>query len=143
MNNLYTLANRPDAAMTQLSQHQAYLLIEDQLDAIGQKYRVIRLVRGAMLFVGVGLLVSLAAALVAHLAGAGWISRLALLGWIAWIIGSLVRWIVKPLLIRPKAVEVARLIEGRVDGLHNGLTNSVLLARSSDLRNSPFQRLIH
>lgn len=124
--------------MTQLTQHPAYLLIEDQLDAIGQKYRILSLVRGAILFLGVGLLVSLAAALVAHLAGEGWISRMVLLGWVVWIIGSLLAWIVRPLMIRPQAVQVARMIESRIDGLHNGLTNSVLLARSADLRNSPF-----
>lgn len=124
--------------MTHLSHHQAYLLIEDQLDAIGQKYRIVRLVRGAMLFVGVGLLVSLAGALVAHLAGEGWVSRLVLVTWIAWMLGSLAIWIVQPLLIRPRTIEIARLVENRIDGLHNGLTNSVLLAHSADVRNSPF-----
>lgn len=123
--------------MTQIH-HPAYLLIEDQLDAIGQKYRVVCLVRGAMLFLGVGLLVSLAAALVAHLAGEGWGSRLVLTAWIAWTLASLGLWIVRPLLIRPEPVQVARLVEQRIEGLHNGLTNSVLLARATDLRDSPF-----
>ena len=57
---------------------------------------------------------------------------------IAWLVVSALLWIGKPLLLRPKAVQIARLIESRVGGLHNGLTNSVLLARAGDLRDSPF-----
>ena len=33
---------------------------------------------------------------------------------------------------------MARLLESRVPGLHNGLTNSVLLARADDLQASPW-----
>src|SRR5690606_30590064 len=100
--------------------------------------RVWRLVRGAMLWVGCGITVTLAAALLAHVLREGWATVLLLAAWIAWMAGSAVAWIARPLVIRPRPVEVARLVELRVDGLHNGLTNSVLLASTPDVQASPF-----
>ena len=47
-------------------------------------------------------------------------------------------WVARPLLIHPEAMEVARFIELRIDGLHNGLTNTLLLSRREDLAGSPW-----
>lgn len=124
--------------MTQLTQHPAYLLIEDQLDAIGQRYRVHKLIRGLMLWGTCAILATLAAAVVAHRAGPGPIAKTSLIAWIAILIVSAVIWVLRPLLIRPRALQVARLIEGRVGGLHNGLTNTVQLAHADDLKSSPW-----
>src|SRR5690554_4299973 len=128
--------------MTQLARHPSYLLIEDRLDALGQRYRVWRLVRGGMLFAGCGIVLTLAAALLAHWMREGWATTLVLVAWAAWMVGSVVVWLVRPMLIRPRAVEVARLVESRIDGLHNGLTNSVLLASTPDVQASPFLPVI-
>ncbi len=124
--------------MTQLTRHPTYLLIEDQLDAIGQKYRGLRIAHGFLVFVTTTAAVSTAAAFAAHLAGQGILARLILAVWITWLVLSAAWWIARPLLLRPKSVEVARLVEERVPNLHNGLTNSVLLARAHDLRESPW-----
>jgi hypothetical protein len=127
--------------MTQISPHlanPAYLQIEDRLDAIGQKYRVQKIVRGAMLWVAAGVLASLAAALTAHFLGAGAWARIVLVVWAAWLAGSAIAWFVRPLLIHLDPVQIARLVESRVGGLHNGLTNSLLLARRDDLADSPW-----
>lgn len=121
--------------MTQLT-HQSYLLIEDAIDIVGQKYRVQQLVRGGILFV-TGLIVGgIVCSLLAHFAGAGWGARLILLAWIAWSAGSLWQWIIRPLLIRPQPMHVARMVEQRLGGLHNGLTNAILLTHRGDLQNN-------
>jgi hypothetical protein len=129
--------------MTQLAQNSAYIHIEDQLDAIGQKYRGIRIMRGAILWLATAAVASFVAALVSHLIAdasgshVGW--NYAVLA--AWVIGmgiATVAWIIRPLLIRPGTVQMARLLESRVQGLHNGLTNSVLLANAEDLQKSPW-----
>ena len=44
--------------MSQLVPDPSLLLIEDRLDAIGQKYRVQRIVRGAMLWIAGALMAS-------------------------------------------------------------------------------------
>ena len=122
--------------MTQLTRHPAYLLIEDQLDAMGQKYRIVQILRGAMLFVCLGIL-SIAAAFAAHFTRESRWTSVVLGLWIAWIIASAFWWFVRPLLIRPRALQMARLIETRIAGLNNGLTNSVLLARADDFSKAP------
>jgi hypothetical protein len=124
--------------MSQLNLPASYAQIEDQLDAIGQRWRIVQIVRGLVLWSG-GAMVSLVAAVfLAATVGQGKCAVAALSVWIAWIMFSAVLWIGRPLLLRPRLTQVARLIESRVDGLHNGLTNSVLLARADDLRSSPF-----
>ncbi|MFI5381560.1 MAG: hypothetical protein ACHRHE_19860 [Tepidisphaerales bacterium] len=128
--------------MSQLTQHPSYLMIEDQLDLIGQKYRGLRIVRGAILWAFAAIIASLAAAVIAGAAGAGKIAHLALYAWIGWMAASAVYWIVRPLLLHPRPVEVARLIESRIPNLHNGLTNSVLLAHTQDIKDSPWLSLI-
>ncbi|MGH7213252.1 MAG: hypothetical protein ACREIT_00505 [Tepidisphaeraceae bacterium] len=128
--------------MSQLSRPANYLLIEDQLDAVGQKYRVQVLVRGAILWVAFAVLSSLVAGLAAHFTGQGTGAMIVLAMWLAWLVVSAAVWVLRPLLMHPQPVEVARLVESKLPGLHNGLTNSVLLARSSDLRENPWLPVI-
>ena len=133
--------------MTQLtpiiSQNDAYLHIEDQLDAVGQKYRGMRIVRGVILWVATAVVSSWIAALAAHFIGdasAGhsqW-NYVVLVIWAAVMVAATLFWFVRPMMIRPGTVQMARLLESRVQGLHNGLTNSVLLAKANDLQASPW-----
>ncbi len=124
--------------MTQLASHPAYLAIEDRLDAVGQKYRVQRIVRGAMLFVTTLLAATLAGALVANAMGQSRWTWVVLAAWLGVLVVAALLWLLRPILIQPRLVEVARLVEHRVEGLHNGLTNSVLLARADDMAASPW-----
>jgi hypothetical protein len=124
--------------MTQLNLPASYGQIEDQLDAIGQRWRIVKIVRGLLLWAGAGIISLISAALLASATGQGKLSIAILALWLAWILFSAGLWIVRPLLLRPRLAQVARLVEGRVDGLHNGLTNSVLLAQANDLHASPF-----
>jgi hypothetical protein len=129
--------------MTQLAHNPAFLQIEDRLDEIGQKYRGQRIVRGIILWLAGAVVATFAAGLAAHLIGDAstgnsrwtWV----VIGiWAMSIVATAVIWVIRPLMIRPTAVEVARLLEQRVEGLHNGLTNSVLLAEATDLHESPW-----
>jgi len=129
--------------MTQLTRHPAYLMIEDELDAIGQKYRVVKIVRGSALWVGGAGVSSVGAAALAHFSGAGRVAAAIFVVWMAWLAVSAGWWVLRPLLLRPRNVEVARLVESRVPDLHNGLTNSVLLARADDIADSPWLGVIY
>jgi hypothetical protein len=124
--------------MSQLNLPASYGLIEDQLDAIGQRWRIVQLVRGLVLWAGFAIVSLVLATFLAAAAGQGRIAIAVLAVWIAWILFSAAMWIGKPMLMRPRLAQVARLIESRIGGLHNGLTNSVLLARADDLHASPF-----
>ncbi len=136
--------------MAQLAPDASYLLIEDQLDALGQKYRAQRLVRGFILWITLGIAASLLAALIAHCVASAWppdasgkgpaktAELILLASWGAWMLATLLLWVGKPMVFRPRNLEIARLIESRIGGLHNGLTNSVLLARATDLHQSPW-----
>jgi hypothetical protein len=124
--------------MTQLARSVAALQIEDQIDAVGQKYRAQQIIRGAMLFLVFGFISSILAALLAHATGQTHWTAIILAIWAAWIVGSALQWVARPLLIRPRPMEMARFIESRVGGLHNGLTNTLLLSRREDLANSPW-----
>ncbi len=123
--------------MTDLASNPAYLIIEDRLDEVGQRYRVQRLLRGAMLWIGFGATVSVGAAIAAHALGQGRAAMTLAIAWAAWLVGSAITWIIRPMLLRPRNVEIARLIETRIDGLHNGLTNCLLLARAADIQSNP------
>ncbi len=116
----------------------AYLPIEDQLDAIGQRVRGQRIVRGAVLFGVTALVATWAAALAAHAIGTGRWTWAVLAAWGVAVVAAAVAWVVRPLLSRAPAVRVARLLDAKVPGLHDGLTNAVLLARRDDLRDSPY-----
>ncbi|HWE96103.1 MAG TPA: hypothetical protein VG269_19220 [Tepidisphaeraceae bacterium] len=124
--------------MSQAAPSPAYLHLEDQIDLIGQKYRGQHILRGALLWLGGFVFASFAAILLAHFLGQGIGTRLVLAGWGTAAALTSWHWIVRPLLIRPDAVEVARFIESRVPGLHNGLTNGLLLARRADIAQSPW-----
>lgn len=124
--------------MTQLTRHPASLVIEDQLDAIGHKHRLVQLVRGAMLWVAWGLFAATASALAADVLGQGWPSQCVLALLSAWLILSAGHWMARPLLARPSPVTVARLVEQRVDGLYNGLSNTVLLGQAADIAQNPW-----
>ncbi len=124
--------------MTQLTRHPAYLVIEDKLDAIGQKYRVFQMARGLILWTPCAAGSCVAAALLSHWAGPGKLAWTIFVTWGLWIVLSGFWWLLKPMLLKPRAVQVARLVEQRVEGLHNGLTNSVLLAKANDLQESPW-----
>ncbi|HSI34227.1 MAG TPA: hypothetical protein VK986_11620 [Tepidisphaeraceae bacterium] len=128
--------------MTQLNLN-AHALIEDRLDAIGQRFRVLQLLRGVLLFLGGAAVSALVLGIAAHVVGllsAGeskWLWALAIL-WAGWLAASFLVWVVRPLVLRPRALETARMVEARVEGLHNTLTNSLLLAAAKDLAANPY-----
>jgi hypothetical protein len=124
--------------MTQLAEFPALAGIEDQLDAMGQKYRVQRIVRGGILWVATAVIATWMAALAAHWVGGSRWTWIIDGVWLLMLLCGAVVWVVLPLLIRPKAAAVARLLEARVPGLHNGPSNSLLLAKAEDLRDSPW-----
>src|SRR4051794_28555099 len=110
--------------MTQLANHPAYLQIEDSLDLVAQKFRVHRMVRGAVLFVTTAIGATWAATGAVYLVsrdghGAGSAGYVSAAIWGAVMIAAAVLWIFRPLLLRPRAIEIARLIESRLDGMHN------------------------
>lgn len=130
--------------MTQLtSSSPAWLAIEDELDRIGQRHRVYLLVRGTIFFFASALLATLASALLCNTTGPGLLSRLISLTWALWIIATAIYWIGRPLIFRPRPLAVARLIEQRITGLHNGLTNSIQFAHRDDLQSSPWLNPIY
>jgi hypothetical protein len=133
--------------MTQLAQHPAYLQIEDRLDVVGQKYRVQRMVRGGLLFLTTLLGASwVAAGAVTLFSRDGQIAPglVYVIGgvWLLTVLAGLVMWVVRPLMLRPKPIEVARLVESRMEGLHNGLTNAILLAERDDVAGNPWSGTI-
>jgi hypothetical protein len=124
--------------MTQIATDPNYLSIADALDAVGQKYRVYRLLAGTVSCLALGIMLTITAALSAHLLGQSrWTMVVGGL-WIATLAAALVVWLLRPLLMRPRPLEVARLIESRIEGMNNGLTNTLLLARAADLVDSPW-----
>ena len=124
--------------MAQFTPAAAYLRIEDRLDAVGQQVRGRRIVRGFALFAAAAVAATWAAVLLAHFAGESRWAWVVLAGWVVALVAAAAVWVLGPLLTRTPAVRVARLLEAKVPGLNNGLTNAVLLARADDLRDSPF-----
>jgi len=125
--------------MSQLSHHPALLQIEDTLDVIGQRYRVHRMVRGGVLFAATLVVATVVCAFVSHALEPG--SRLGyavLPIWLAVVLTAAVMWVLRPLILRPRALDVAHLVESRVPGLHNGLTNGLLLMRRDDIAGNPW-----
>jgi hypothetical protein len=132
-------AGTMDSAMSQLAYHPALVQIEETLDVVGQRYRVHQMIRGALLFALTALPLTLACALVAHALPPG--------SWGLYVIGPawgllvgllVVMWVIRPLSLKPRSRQIARLIESRVSGLHNGFTNSLLLVERSDLLDNPW-----
>lgn len=120
----------------------ALILIEDQLDAVAQKYRSLLILRGALLWVASAILSILLSCLIAPLFGPGYACRLLLLLLAGWFIFSFYHWILKPILFKPDPLLIARMIESQFPALHNGLTNSLLLSQASDIQSSPWLKEI-
>ncbi len=129
--------------MTQLAQNAALLRIEDQLDLVGQKFRGQQIVRGVVLLSATVVASTWIATLAAHFIGDAtngtsvWLWVI-LISWAGVVSAATVAWLVRPLIIRPRTVQIARLLETKIGGLHNGLTNSLLLAGREDLEASPW-----
>ncbi len=128
--------------MSQLA-HPDVAHVVEMLQSVGLRYRMLRVVRGILLFCAVATIVTLIAGMIAHWTGAGTGALLALIGWASVVGVAGVVWLVRPLVKSQKQKWVARLIEQRVDGLHNGLTNALMLADREDLQDSPFTPLIY
>ncbi len=129
--------------MTQLANHPSYLQIEDKLDAVGQKFRVHRMLRGAILFTVTMLAATWAATGAVYLFsrdgnGAGFAGYAIAACWAAVLVLAAIWWLARPLLLRPRNIEVARLVESRLGGLHNGLTNALLIAGRDDVASNPW-----
>jgi hypothetical protein len=129
--------------MSQISSPVGFLQIEGRLDAIGQKYKGQKVVRGAILWLSTLVVITWAGALSAHFIGdasdgrSGW--TYVILGtWAVLAVASTIVFFLRPLMMRVRTVQVARMLEDRVPGLHNGLTNGVLLAEAGDLQASPW-----
>jgi hypothetical protein len=91
-----------------------------------------------MLFVAFAIAAFIIAAFAAHFTGQTFWTKALLWAWWGWITLSAWQWIARPLLLRPDPIAMARMVESRIDGLHNGLTNSLLLARRADIADSPW-----
>ncbi len=128
--------------MSQIA-HPDIALVVEALDSVGQKYRMQRLARGGLLFGATAIVATLAAGMVAHWSGAGAWALAAMAGWAIVLALAAIVWLAKPFLTRHKPEWVARLVEQRVDGLHNGFTNALLLAARDDVQASPFTPLIY
>ena len=124
--------------MSQVARHPAYLQVEDLLDAIGQRYRVFVLARGCILLSALVVGATVVAALLAGVAGPGWLSRLVLWAYALVLLAGAAWWVVRPLVMKPRLLAMARMVEQRLDGIHNGLTNAVLLAQAEDLESNPW-----
>ena len=129
--------------MTTIAQSENYSRIEDRLDTVGRKYRAQRILRGSMLCVAAGIVSSLAAGLAAHFTRESYWTYLILAIWAAGMATSIVLWFGRPVLVRPDPMVLARFVESRVDGLHNSLTNALLLARRPDIAASPWLPAIY
>ena len=125
--------------MSQTSHHPALLEIEDTLDVIGQRWRIHQMVRGGLLFATTVIVTTVACAFIAHALEPGSAMSYAVLPvWLVVVITAALVWVLKPLLMHPKSLDVAALVESRVPGLHNGFTNSLLLTRREDIVGNPW-----
>lgn len=125
--------------MSQISHHPALLQIEETIDVVGQRWRVHQMARGGLLFAATVVVTTVACAFVAHGLEPG--SKLAytvLPVWLLVVAAAAAVWVAKPLFMRPRSLDVAALVESRVPGLHNGLTNGLLLTRADDLADNPW-----
>ena len=125
--------------MPTLPTSPAYLRIEDELDRLGQRLRVRRLVRGGLLCGATLTAATVVIGAIAHVTPAGSTRLWMLLAlWILIATAALALWVVRPLMFKLDSIRVARELESRVGTLHNGLTNSVLLARRFDAKTNPY-----
>jgi len=128
--------------LSEVACHPAYIAIEDQLDAVAQRQRIYLLLRGLMLFVAAGAGATAVILLAADVLGAGMATRLLLLGWVGFVLVCAIWWLAKPLVLPGSTLAVARMVEGEVAGLHDGLSNAVVLSQAADLVRSPWLGLI-
>jgi len=124
--------------MSQLTTSPAVFEIETRLGELSSQFRVRAVARGAIVCAAVVSAVTVAVALGAHLAGAGTLARTLAGVWGAVVSGAVGWFIVRPMLRKADAVSTARRIEARVPGLHDGLTNGVLLSRRDDVQSNPW-----
>jgi len=123
--------------VTDLNIHPAWLRIEDRLDAMGQKFRAWRLVRGVCVALLIIVTTTLLAVAAAHAIsvhqpnGSVW-NRVILVVWGLITAAALLRGVLWPMLFRPRADDVARLLESRVGNLHNGFTNALQLSKHAN-----------
>ncbi len=136
------VTSQPEPLMSQLTSHPAYQWIADQLDALGQRWRLLRLLRGVMIWVIGAAGLAIALGFIAHGAGPGWISRLSGWVWLGWVLGGAGVWVARPLLLKPHPLTMARLADNRLPDMHNALTNGLLLAQREDLADNPWLPLI-
>lgn len=113
------------------------------LESVGQRYRVQQVLRGTMLFTAVAAIVSMVAGMLAHWMGAGTWTLVVLVAWTLTLVAAAAWWIGRPLFARQRPEWVARLVERRVQSLHNSLTNALLLSRRDDIQASPLTPLIY
>ena len=124
--------------MSQLTEHPACAKVEDLLDAVGQRYRVFCLLRGAIVWFAVLAATTVVTGLICSLLGAGWIARAVGAVYVLGNLAGLGWWVGKPLIMRPRPLQVARMIETRLPDIHNGLTNVVLLSHAEYLADNPW-----
>lgn len=127
--------------MSQLSYPDLDALTQ-RLASVAARYRVQRVIRGAAIWVAATLATLVLAGLLAHATGAGMLAKLVGVLTLTAIVVMALWQIVWPLVRTPRREWLARLVEQRVDGLHNGLTNALLLAQRDDVQASPFTPLI-
>lgn len=109
----------------------------DLLRRIGRRHAVVSAVRGLIVWVGVAAVVCLLVVLGAATGGPAWAMPLLIAGGSVLAVAA-VLLIVWPLVRRPDPAAMARLVESRVDGLHDGLSNVLRLSRASDLAANPW-----
>ena len=124
--------------MSTLTNHPAYAQVEDLLDSVGQRYRVFLLLRGGILFLAFTIALVIPAAFLASFFGPGLLTRSIAIATLLALAAALLYWIGRPLIFRPRSLAIARMIEQRIPGTHNGLTNLVLLAHADDLSANPW-----
>ncbi len=126
--------------MTTLLHHQGYQLVSDTLAAVEAYHRRVRLWSGLVAwmaitigtFLGVTLLAGLLR-LGAHPGATESLARLVLLVLlIAVPLTAVAVLVVRPLLERRSLEEVARSVEEKIEGLNNGLINTIQLANEAD-----------
>ena len=120
--------------MSQLVDHPGYVQIADLLDSVGQRYRVYCILRGVIAFAALLAGGTVAAAVLAGLVGPGFWASLLAGAYAVVMFGALVWWVLRPVFLRPRPLQIARMIENRVPEIFNGLTNTVQLANADDLQ---------
>lgn len=108
------------------------------LDAIGRRERLYQLLRGVLLCLVVATVSLTVGALLAFAFPDGWLVKVTLAVVLLGNLAAVGGWIVRPLVFRPRRLAIARLVETRVGGVHNALTNSVLLSHADDLADNPW-----